>query len=809
MINGLRGRIASWKLRRCFACARISQRCCNSTSAASSTEQSSIFPLHRHDPPTFYKNTNTSQDDENLRNVFDQPNFWIQFSSRSQHLPGRQLLGLCQNRYLTTPDGFDAFADSTIQKCKRLIRKITAAKSTTEFKRMARDFDRLSDNLCRVIDLSDFVRSVHPDREFRDAADRAYTKMFEYMNILNITTDLNDQLRRVLNMPEITQAWTEEERVVAQQLLTDFTKSAIHLSPSDRQKFVEISSQISRDGFDFVNKMEPEKAYLRYPPSRMEGLDPKKVKAITQRGRVYVPSVGSEATVVLRKVDDSDVRREVYVANHTASKTSVRRLEKLLAGRASLASLCGYRSFAHMALSSNMAKSPEAVSGFLLSLAKGNKSRVLQELSELLELKLADGRTDNFPKRINAWDKDYYTSRILAGLSKKNMQTPDPLSAYFSLGRVMQGLSRLFQRLYGVRLVPTPTSRNEVWHESVRRLDVIDERQGRIAVVYCDLFARAGKLPNPTHFTLRCSRQICEDEIHEAAAHDTQSFNDPVEAVTDGMVSGRNIDDSKLYQLPTIALICDFSTATPGFFESLRGNNKNITTLLNFNEVQTLFHEMGHAIHSILGRTALHNVAGIRCATDFAEVPSILMEHFASAPEVLALFATHHVTNEPLPPEHMVARMAMDRRLQASDTESQILLALLDQQLHAVPYRDNGDDIDSTRIYHEIFDKHASIPEPPGTSFQALFSHLFGYGANYYSYLFDRAIACKIWTDVFQQPYRGTVDREAGERFKEEVLKWGGSRDGWKCIAGVLNDPSLSDGGAEAMAKVGRWGLVY
>src|SRR5690606_14553276 len=97
-------------------------------------------------------------------------------------------------------------------------------------------------------------------------------------------------------------------------------------------------------------------------------------------------------------------------------------------------------------------------------------------------------------------------------------------------------------------------------------------------------------------------------------------------------------DDGSIYQLPTITLICDFS----------RGAYSR-PTLLTFREVQTLFHEMGHALHSIVGRTELHNVAGTRCATDFAELPSVLMEYFAKDPQVLALYARHYETDERLP----------------------------------------------------------------------------------------------------------------------------------------------------------------
>lgn len=245
-------------------------------------------------------------------------------------------------------------------------------------------------------------------------------------------------------------------------------------------------------------------------------------------------------------------------------------------------------------------------------------------------------------------------------------------------------------------------------------------------------------------------------------------------------------------------------------------------TLLTFRELTTLFHEMGHAVHSLCGRTALQNVSGTRCATDFAELPSVLAENFASAPEVLALYARHWETDAPLDPARVQARVALDRSLQGAETQSQILLGLLDQAYHTAAPLDwpasesssrrlpRGTVAPSTRVYQDVWARHAPIPEPQGTSWQGFFGHLFGYGATYYSYLFDRAIAGKIWQDVFQRTEGGgAVDPAAGRLFREEVLRWGGGRDGWHCVAGVLRDRDgvLAEGGKGAMEMVGRWGV--
>jgi len=360
---------------------------------------------------------------------------------------------------------------------------------------------------------------------------------------------------------------------------------------------------------------------------------------------------------------------------------------------------------------------------------------------------------------------------------------------------VMQGLSRLFTRLYGIRFAPHETLPGETWNSDVRRLDVMSETDGHVAVLYCDLFSRPGKSPNPAHFTLRCSREITNQELEEAASTHNPLFSSPEESANDGMATSKI--SGTLKQLPTIALICDFATK----------NHSSQPALLSFTEVTTLFHEMGHAIHSILGRTSLQNVSGTRCATDFAELPSVLMEHFAADPSVLALFARHYETDQPLPYKMVAEKLAADKKFEGSDTENQILLSMVDQAYHsALPLEDS---FDTTRIYHSIQNTHGILPsDPPDTSWQGFFGHLYGYGSSYYSYLFDRVLAKRIWQVVFASGHgMKSVDRESGERMKERVLKWGGGRDPWRCLAEVLEDGRVEGGDEKAMGVVGSWGL--
>ncbi len=200
----------------------------------------------------------------------------------------------------------------------------------------------------------------------------------------------------------------------------------------------------------------------------------------------------------------------------------------------------------------------------------------------------------------------------------------------------------------------------------------------------------------------------------------------------------------------------------------------------------------------MIGRTEYGNVAGTRCATDFVELPSILMEHFLTSPDVLSLFFP---AGAPSLSDMMIKTPASPFR--AIEAHSHILLASLDQHYHSEIAL--SADFDSTRELKMIQNTQGVLPYVEGTSWQTSFGHLFSYGASYYSYLFDRAIASRVWAQVFRE---SPLSRENGERFKNEVLRYGGGKNAWDMTAQLLDEPTLKEGGRDAMQKVGAWGMA-
>jgi mitochondrial intermediate peptidase len=735
--------------------------------------------------------------------VFDSQPFWRDFSQNTSILSKKS--GLIGNKYLTTPRGFEAFAESAIRKCETLVQKTLAASTTSEYRSMAKNLDRVSDLLCRVIDLSDFIRATHPDAKWARAATEAYSLVFEYMNVYNTETRLNSQLKKAMSMPEVTSQWTNEEKTVAEILMKDFARSGIDLPAQQREKFVILSNEISEAGTEFVNGMEFANDHVALDSTQLSGVDPMLVQKLSWWNKAVVPLHDRSARIVASTAHDEAARRAIYIADRTASKNSINRLRKLLLKRAQLAKLTGYTSYGQMTLVDKMAKTPEAVNNFLTTLNAGNCGQMRKEIDRLLQAKQS---LDGSATAIQPWDHGFYMNRLMQLQSNTAPRTSmsrlyEILPSFFSPGSVIAGLSQLFHRLYGVRFVASPVPLGECWDPDVRRLDVITESQEQVAVLYCDLFARPGKPPNPAHFTLLCSRDITDEEIEEARS----TGQHPNDGMPVSMSTSPKTGQTIHHQLPTIALVCDFP-------EPSRASGK--PALLSLQSYITLFHEMGHAIHSILGRTTMQGIAGTRCATDFAELPSILMEYFATDPSVLGLFARHWETDAPMPSE-MIEALRTQQNIRAETTggwenENQILMAMLDQSYHsqdAVQGLTSGK-YDTTAVFHRIWDEHGSVREPPGTAWQGFFGHLYGYGATYYSYLFDRAIARQVWRSVFWDGRMSmATNRDAGEKFKERVLKWGGGRDPWLCLEDLMGEGKgvLAEGGERAMLEVGKWGV--
>ncbi|XP_047736773.1 mitochondrial intermediate peptidase-like [Hyalella azteca] len=257
------------------------------------------------------------------------------------------------------------------------------------------------------------------------------------------------------------------------------------------------------------------------------------------------------------------------------------------------------------------------------------------------------------------------------------------------------------------------------------RFTVVEEDGSLLGHIYCDFSERAGKPNQDCHFTIRGGKVMPQGD----------------------------------YQTPCVVVQLSLPAA------SWSG-----PPLLSPGMVENLFHEMGHALHSMMARTRYQHVTGTRCSTDFAEVPSILMEFFASDARVLGSFGRHYKTGDAVP-ELLLHNLVRSRAVFASsELQTQVYYAAVDQRYHSntVPWESG---VTTSDVLQEEHEKHCSLPHVPNTAWQHRFSHFVGYGGKYYAYLVSRSVASWIWQQYFKDD---PFSRIAGERYRREVLEHGG-----------------------------------
>uniref|UniRef100_A0A8D2ZQK9 Mitochondrial intermediate peptidase n=1 Tax=Scophthalmus maximus TaxID=52904 RepID=A0A8D2ZQK9_SCOMX len=645
-----------------------------------------------------------------------------------------QSAGLFGVPELSCPAGFQVAAKSALRNTELLVGRACSCPPGVE---TVESFDQLSDGLCRVADLADFVKVAHPDPAFREAAEKTCIDIGTVVEKLNTNVELCKSLKNLLDDPDVVAQLDPDTRRVAELFMFDFEISGIHLDDKLRKEAVALHVKLLDLNNEFlVGSNMPNRIARSVIPEHLH---------------LQFASEGSFIQVGGLHADSPDdlVREIAYRIYLHPNADLMNCLEELLKCRYKMAKLVGYESYGHRALKGTMAQTPGSskVSNTTHDLFSSFFHRTAKDFRMMSDMKK---KLNPRNSELMPWDHPYLSGVLRA--ERYNIE-PSLYSPYLSLGACMDGLNILFSQLYGVSLMSEHPSTGEVWSEDVRKLvnppngpcsqtAVVHETEGLLGYIYCDFFHRSDKPHQDCHFTIR-GRRRCQD-------------------------TGQ-------YQLPVVVLML-----------SLPHPTKSAPTLLTPGMMENLFHEMGHAMHSMLGRTRYQHVTGTRCATDFAEVPSILMEYFATDYRVISQFARHYQTGQPLP-ESMVARLCESKKVcGAADTQLQIFYAVLDQIYHGKPQNRS-----TTEILEEMQQKFYGLPYTPNTAWQLRFSHLIGYGAKYYSYLMSRAVASMVWRQCFVQD---PLNREMGERYRREMLAHGGAKEPMLMVEGMLQRrPTMED----------------
>lgn len=553
---------------------------------------------------------------------------------------------------LRSHEGFFLLKDNVANKTDDLIQE---AISGQRQRKIVQIFDELSDSLCKVADLSEFIRIAHPHSKFAQAAEDACISISGIVENLNTHKDLYLALRKVVEEGDHMDT-TEVDKHVAKLFLFDFEQSGIHLKDEERDKVVRLNDYILQLGQKFMHGAVQPTAFPR-------GQVPDSIKT-------YFPSEGDHVLVsgLYTNSENPQAREAAYRLFLYPSERQEELLRDLLKCRHVLAKTCGFETYAHRALNASTVEHPQMVKEFIDVLSNELRPRADADFRLMEKIKRKD--SGNPQAILQAWDTPYFTSQM-----KRNAlnASANEFLPYFSLGGCMQGLDNLMQSLYGISLQNTEMEPGESWHNDIYKLSVVHEKEGLLGYIYCDFFERNNKPNQDCHFTIQ---------------------------------GGKRLPDGS-YQLPIVVVMLNLSQP-----------RWTGPTLLSPSRVDNLFHEMGHAMHSMLARTEYQHVTGTRCSTDFAEVPSVLMEYFASDPRVLRTFAKHFQTHKPMD-EDMLQRLCASKNLfSASETQLQVFYSALDQIYHGDPQQQGSNTTETLKSVQKDYYSLPYVDDTVSTMFE-------------------------------------------------------------------------------------------
>jgi len=417
-------------------------------------------------------------------------------------------------------------------------------------------------------------------------------------------------------------------------------------------------------------------------------------------------------------------------ANSTPINATV--LERLLCSRRELATLTGHESYAHLKLSSNtLIREPEEVEHFLNVLGTELRPKLREEISLLRSEKreLEGGGDDVF----YAWDEPFYKPRVV---SNQICIDPSSIREYFTIDSVLRGVGNLFERVFGVKMKEVHVENDESWcNPRVRKFAFFDvDSLMPLGHVYLDLYARPGKPPCASHYVLRCARLDM---------------------------------DRNTRQSPLVAISCAFT----------QGNES-----LTMWAADTLVHEFGHALHSVVSKSSFQHLSGTRVSMDVVEIPALLLSKFLWDPRTMSLFSKE----QSLPRDVAEQVSNSERTFVALDRTMTVTQGLLDLRLHGTGRNFDDDTIRSEleRIQDEYFN---SVGYHRGTFWHTNFTHLVTYGASYFTYLFGQAYANILWNRHFD---KNPLELGCGKALRKQLLEVGNAASAESMFP---NDISLDD----------------
>jgi oligopeptidase A len=633
-----------------------------------------------------------------------------------------------------TPDMVEPAIDQLLQENRETIEKLLNSQSNYSWNNLVEPLEIAEDRLSRAWSPVSHMNAVVNSDEIRVAYNAVLPKLSDYATEVGQNSRLCDAYKQVANAPGLNRA----QRKLLENALLDFHLSGVDLEEDKKQRFKEISQELSQlttkyeenllDATNAWSKLISDKSALRGLPESALALARQTAAQRDQEGWLLTLEYPSYMPV-MTYADDRQLRREVYQAYstrasdqgpHAGQWDNSQVMERILQLRHEQAGLLGFTNYADRSLAKKMARSSDEVIAFLTDLAQRSRPQAIRELNELREFALNEYGIDE----LEAWDIGYYAEKLR---QKRHNISQEELRPYFPETRVIPGMFAVVERLYGICI--DEIKGVDTWHPDVRFFEIRDRDNHLRGQFYLDLYARPKKRGG-----------AWMDEFA------TRFFSETTD------------------QIPVAYLTCNFSPPVDGK-----------PSLFTHNEVLTLFHEFGHGLHHLLTTVDYPGVAGINgVAWDAVELPSQFMENWCWEKEALDLISGHVETGETIP-ESLFQRMYGAKNFQsAMQMVRQLEFALFDFRIHREYEPQRGGRI--YEILQQVRQQVAVITPPQWNRFAHGFSHIFagGYAAGYYSYKWAEVLSADAFS-LFEE--QGIFNGETGQAFLQEILQQGGSRD--------------------------------
>ena len=618
-----------------------------------------------------------------------------------------------------------------IEKAKAEIDAIVNNTELPSFSNTIEALDFSGHELDRISSIFFNLNSAETNDTIQKIAQDVSPLLSEFSNDIRLNEDLFKRVKAVYDAKDDLDLTTEQKTLLDKKYKS-FSRNGANLSEDKKKKLREIDKELSKLKLKFGENVLAETnnfEMLITDEKDLAGLPEGTIEAAHQLAESkdkegwlftldypsYIPFMTYADNRELRKKLAIAAGKKAFKGDALDNQTNVLNIAKL---RFERAQLLGYKTHAHFVLEERMAKTPQKVEAFLNELLEKAKPAAQQEFAELQKFaKDLDGI-----EQLEKWDSAYYSEKLKQKLFNID---DEKLKPYFKLENVINGVFSVANKLYDLHF-ETITNIDK-YHDDVLTYKVTNGNGDLVSVFFADFFPRPGKR-NGAWMTSFKSQSI------------KNGVNDR----------------------PHISIVCNFTKPT-----------KSKPSLLTFNEVTTLFHEFGHALHGMLANTTYPSLSGTSVYWDFVELPSQVLENWCYEKEALELFATHYETGELIPMELVSKIKESSTFHEGMQTLRQLSFGLLDMSWHGV---------DPTSIKdvksHEFnaFKDTQLFPDVEENCMSTSFSHIFqgGYSSGYYSYKWAEVLDADAF-EFFKE--EGIFNSSVAKKFKDNVLSQGGTED--------------------------------